>query len=52
MTTFYITDYFTDEIINTVDSFETAKEICDSFDGSQVKTDTNEILYTNIDIPF
>lgn len=49
---FYITDYFTDEIINAVDNFKEAKEICDSFDGSQVETETDEILYTNIEIPF
>ena len=49
---FYVTDYFTDEIIDVVDSFKTAKEISDVFDGSQVKTDTDEILYTNINIPF
>lgn len=49
---YYVTDYFTDEIIDVVDSFETAKKICNAFDGSQVETDTDEILYSNIELPF
>lgn len=49
---YYITDYFTDEIIDVVDNFKAAKAICDVFDGSQVETDTDEVLYTNICLPF
>ena len=49
---YYITDYFTNEIIDVVDSFKAAKAICDAYDGSQVETDTNEILYSNITLPF
>ena len=49
---YYITDYFTDEIIDVVDDFETAKKICDGYDGSQVETESDEVLYTNIELPF
>ena len=49
---FYVIDYFTDEIIDTVGTFEQAKAICDAHDGSQVETETDEILYSNIELPF
>lgn len=49
---FYVTDYYTDEIIDCVDNFELAKKICDMHDGTQVETEDDEVLYTNIELPF
>ena len=49
---FFVIDYFTDEIIDIVGTFERAKAICDAHNGSQVKTETNETLYSNVELPF
>jgi len=49
---FYIIDYFTDEIVDVVGTFERAKAICDAHDGSQIKTESSEILYSNVELPF
>ncbi len=49
---FYITDYYTDEIITCVDNFELAKKLCAMYDGAQIKTEDDDTLYTNIDLPF
>lgn len=49
---YYVTDYWTDEIIDTTDDFDAAKAICDENEGSQVETENDEILYTNILLPF
>lgn len=49
---YYIEDYFTDEIIMIVDNFEIALAICNANPDSQITTEEDEVLYTNIDIPF
>lgn len=49
---FYVTDYYTGEIITCVDSFELAKKLCNMYDGAQVETEDNVVLYANIDLPF
>lgn len=49
---FYVVDYFTGEIVDVVETFEQAKATCDAHDGSQVETETDEILYSNIELPF
>lgn len=49
---YYVTDYYTDEIITCVDTFEMAKKYCDMYEGSQVETETDEVLYTNVVLPF
>lgn len=52
MSAYYIEDYWTGDIIDIASDFDTAKAICDLFDGSQVTTETDEVLYTNITLPF
>ena len=49
---FYVIDYFTDEIIDTVETFDHAKVICDAHNGSQIETESSEILYSNVELPF
>ncbi len=49
---FYITDYYTGEIITCVDNFELAKKLCDVYDGAQVETEDDVVLYANIVLPF
>lgn len=49
---YYIIDYWTDEIITLTDDFEHAKRLCNMYDGSQVETESDEILWTNISLPF
>lgn len=49
---YYITDYYTDEIIDVVPDVEDAIRISRSVPDSQVETEDDEVLYTNIDIPF
>lgn len=49
---FYVIDYFTDEIVDVAETFELARAICDAHEGSQVETETDEILYSNIELPF
>ena len=49
---FYVMDYYTGEIITCVDSFELAKKFCDMYDGAQVETEDNVVLYANIDLQF
>lgn len=49
---YYVTDYWTDEIIDVTDDFETAKMICDAHEGYQVETENDEIIYENILLPF
>ena len=49
---FYVMDYYTGEIITCVDSFELAKKLCDIYDGAQVETEDDVVLYANIDLPF
>ena len=49
---FYVTDYYTGEIITCVDSFELAKKLCNMYDGTQVETEDDVVLYANIDLPF
>ena len=49
---YYVEDYYTDEVITCVDTFELAKKLCDMNTGLQVTTETGEVLYTNIELPF
>ena len=49
---YYVTDYYTNKVITCVLTFEIAKLICDTCEGSQVKTEEDEVLYTNIQLPF
>lgn len=49
---YYIENYFTDEIVDVTTDFEKALEICNRMEGSQVTTESDEVLYTNIDLPF
>lgn len=49
---YYIEDYFTDEIIDVVSSFDEAVKICSTHEGSLITLDNDEILYTNVELPF
>ena len=49
---FYVTDYYTGEIITCVDNFDLAKKLCDMHDNTQAETEDDVILYANIDLPF
>lgn len=49
---YYVTDYFTNEVITCTDSFEIAKKLCDMHEGSQVVTESGDYLYLNIELPF
>jgi len=49
---FYVTDYYTGEIITCVDNFDLAKKLCDMYDGTQIETEDDVILYANIDLHF
>lgn len=49
---FYVTDYYTNEIITCVDNFELAKKLCDMYDSAQVETEDDNVLYANIELPF
>lgn len=49
---YFITDYWTDEIIDVTTDYENAVKICDAHDGSEVTTEADEVLYYNITLPF
>ena len=49
---YYVTDYWTDEIIDVTTNFDDAVRICSEHDGSQVELDNDEVLYCNITLPF
>ena len=45
---YYVTDYFTDEIITCTDDLDIAIRLCNLYSGSQVEDDNDEIYHTNI----
>lgn len=49
---YFIENYYTDEIIDITDDFDKACRICYLHNNSIVTTETDEVLYMNIDIPF
>lgn len=49
---YYITDVWTDETIDVTTDYEKAVRICKAHDGSDVTTEADEVLYSNISLPF
>lgn len=49
---YYIEDFYTDEIITTTTSFSEALETCKNTPDSQVATEDDAVLYSNIELPF
>ena len=48
-----ISDYWTDDIIDVVDSFEKALAIARAHEGAIIQPDdSDEILFENVDLPF
>ena len=46
-----VKDYFTGELIGYADTFDMAKAISDSYEGSEVLLD-GEYMYANVELPF
>lgn len=49
---YYLIDYYTSEIIDVFTDVYKAIAACKAIQDSQVETETDEILYTNIELPF
>lgn len=51
-TSYYVEDYYTDEIIDVVTDLFDAIAISKSIPNSQVTDDDDNVYYSNIDVPF
>jgi hypothetical protein len=50
--TYYVIDYYTEDIIDVLNDINVAIFICKNTIGTQVITENDNVIYTNIDIPF
>ncbi len=49
---FYLTNYYTDEIIDVFDNVYVAIEKCKQIDDTQVVDENNNYYYANVELPF
>lgn len=50
--TYYVKDYFTEEIIEVFAMYDAAVYLSKQIDGSQVVDENDNVYYTNIELPF
>lgn len=49
---YYLIDYYTEEIVDVFTDAEKAIAACRKTPDSQVKTDSDTTIYSNVDLPF
>ena len=49
---YYLIDYYTEEIIDVFTDVDKAISVCMKTPDSQVKTDSDTTIYSNVDLPF
>lgn len=49
---YYLIDYYTEEIIDTFTDIDKAITACKAIQDTQVKTEVDTIIYSNVDLPF
>lgn len=49
---YYLIDYYTEEIIDVFTDVDKAITACKATQNSQVETENDVIIYSNVDLPF
>ena len=49
---YYLIDYYTEEIIDVFSDVDKAITACKAMQDSQVETENDVIIYSNVDLPF